>query len=204
MRKSLYLMVLLVVMLACHKKDDNDTDNGCGSNGWQPIHIDTAMNNFFFSPGSYWVYINDSTNARDSIYLANVIAGCEPWPVLPASLGYGYNYDYYIMNYLSSHSSGSSGMWGNFFYECIEKGDMMKDYHPASVTWYYGWLLYTTDTSFTVIDSMMVGNNMFHKLIRSADVSDNHSISYTAKGIGVVKVIDNNQEWNLVHWKILR
>ena len=186
-------MIILVCLVSCHKKEQQQ-EIPCANS----ISIDTAMAGFFFQPGSYWIYRNDSLNAYDSVVLKYLQRGCECFAYPPHSVG---SCDYYIMNY-SSYPSGAQ------YYDCIEEQTMMRNNHPGLYWSYGGWHLFISGQSDTCyIDSMQIAGHLFYLLYKSWVLSLTDTTAYTAKNIGVVKKIipgPSKQEWDLIRWKIYK
>jgi len=203
MRKPLVIIVLIITLFSCHKKDqqsDNNEKTNCDDYitrcDYAPIF--QQMNGFFFLPLSYWVYKNDSLNALDSVVISSENTGCE---VAFSFMGLCYRNDYYLMNYYSSYSKTT-------YYDIIEGGTLMRNYHPSMIDSWKGWILFTTNGN---IDSIKVGNNTFYNVLMSTSyntVNNTQNITaYTAKDIGIVKTIIQTQPkqvWNLVRWKIYK
>jgi hypothetical protein len=200
MNKIIVILVGMTLLSSCHKKDEIPVFD-CSNSGWEYQPIDTSMYAFFFKAGSYWVYTNDTTKEKDSVYLTSVQTGCEPCLIPPADYNQGRNYQYYIMNYLSKLTN-EAGRHESWLYDCLEGNSLMRDHHPGYYDWYLGWTLY--GGGLNTIDSLRVGSNTFYKLYYSSDRNTSPTYAYTAKGIGIVKKIINGKEFDLVRWKIVK
>lgn len=199
-RLFVLLLCLLAMTASCKKKTAEppspcaDPDNAhCDF-----VAVDTAMHGFYFLPGTYWVYRNDTLNALDSVVVVSVKTGCE---VLGLYLNMCVRADYFLMNFYSHRDKA----WG---YDIIEGTTLMRNWHPESVDWWKGWGLYHAQNA--VIDSIQVGNNTFYNLQKSVSpgyIDPRNITAYTAKDIGIVKKIypsGTGRVWNLVRWKINR
>lgn len=198
MNRIILLLFCITVFASCKKKEETPVTD-CSNNGWEYIAIDSSMYDYYFKAGSYWVYTNDTTKEMDSLYLSRVQTGCEPCFIPPASYNQGKNYEYYIMNYLKTVKN-ESGRHESWLYDCIQGSSLMRDHHPGSYDWYVGWLL----NAGTPMDSLKVGANTFYNIYLSSDKNSPRTYSYTAKGTGVVKLVANGHELNLVRWKIIK
>lgn len=201
-RLILLTLCLVLAVSACKKKtEDPLVENPCTKSEnarCTYVSIDTSMNGFFFLPGSYWVYKNDTLNALDSVVITSVSTGCEvnAWYQNTCVRA-----DYYQMNFYSSYNK-------TFGYDIIERNSLMRNWHPEYVDWWKGWGLFITPAE--MIDSMQVGNIMFYDLLKSTSTGqgDPPNIkAWTAKDLGIVKKVypsGDGRVWNLVRWKIYR
>ena len=197
------IVALCAILFSCSKKDAATNENPCDQEltncNSLYVPIDTGMNGFFFLPGSYWVYRNDSLGALDSVVLSGKVSGCEvnAWPQNQC-----YKTDYYQMNFTSYRSKTT-------WYDIIEGADMMRNWHPHYYDWWKGWEIYWLTPGH--IDSMQVNNHTFYQISKTTSLSrinipDGITL-YTAKDIGIIrKVTANNppQTWDLLRWKIYK
>jgi len=194
------LFTCCALLVACSKSKEQASENPCDREftncSSQYVPIDTGMNGFFFLPGSYWVYRNDSLNAIDSVVLSSLAMGCQTYEWY---MNQCYKVDYYRMNFVSYRSKTT-------WYDIIEGTQMMRNYDPYFVDWWRGWGLYSLSATF--IDSMQVGNHMFYKIEKSSSPNTTDLITaYTAKDFGIIRQVKETtppQTWDLVRWKIYR
>ena len=196
-------VLLLLILLSCNKHgDDQGTPDPCDKTGYiQPI--DDQMKGFFFKPGSYWVYKNDSLNLYDSVVLYNISSSCEEIP------DYGpphrsHTVRYYCLFYIDYPS-------GYKYFDVIEGQLMFRNFFPSHYYSWENWFLYEVgmpDSSY--IDTTQVGTHTFYKCIESrskGELNPHNILAYTAKDFGLVKqiIIGNpNQAWNLIRWNIIK
>jgi len=201
MSRIFVLLLCLLAMTAGCKKKTAEPPSPCAdpdNSRCEFIQIDTAMHGFYFLPGTYWVYRNDSLNAIDSVVVTAVHTGCE---IHGSYLNMCVRADFYKMDFYSSRDKATG-------YDIIERNCLMRNWHPEYVDWWKGWGLFVTPAQ--LIDSMLVGNHVFYDLLESTSQGKNnppHVTVYTAKNLGIVKKIYNDppaQTWNLVRWKINR
>lgn len=197
------LFTCCALLFSCSKSKEQASENPCDREltdcNTQYVPIDTGMNGFFFLPGSYWIYRNDSLNADDSVVLISLAMGCQTYAWYQHQCD---KVDYYRMNFVSYRSKTT-------WYDIIEGDQMMRNYDPYCYDWWKGWGLYWLST--TLIDSMSVGNNTFYKIEKSSSVNTSanpgYITAYTAKDIGIIRKVNKTnppQTWDLVRWKIYR
>ena len=64
MQKKIVFFVLIILIAGCNKNKNENSDYS---------YIDTRMKDFFFKPGTYWIFKNHSLNIRDSKYIINAL-----------------------------------------------------------------------------------------------------------------------------------
>ena len=200
--KNVFLLILIVLILwSCHKNDQNQNTADPCDRTWSITPIDSRMMGFFFKPGSYWVYRNDSLNLFDSLVLYNAVNRCEDLTTNgpPHS---SYSARYYMM-YYASYPSGYK------YFDVIESSAMARNFFPLHYYWWDAWFLYVaTNNDSSYIDTLQVGSHTFYKCYESLSKGTGNPpdiIVYTTKDIGIVKKIilgPPKQEWDLVRWKI--
>lgn len=200
-KKILIGIFISLIFFSCGKHKQ-ETPDPCNTTG--PISsIDEKMKGFFFKPGSFWVYKNDSLNLFDSVVLYNTLSSCEEIPDYGPPHG-SHTVRYYCLYYIDYPS-------GYKYFDAIEENLMYRNFFPSHYYWWEHWFLYEVgmpDTCY--IDRLQVGSQTFYKCLKSyshGDLNCPDIIDYVAMDFGVVKKNIRgypNQEWNLIRWNIIK
>lgn len=184
MKRVLYISIILLSTFSCKKQQEQV---------YYYENIDPRMKEFFFNVGSWWIYKNDSLEKTDSVYLWNVSTemydeyhGLNRHSIIELR---GMNYD--------------DELFPNFK-DCIAGNSLMRNLIPGQ-SWPRPGVLYSFDTSYKHIDSLIVENVVYHD-VQKCIIDSN--IYYTAKGIGLIKKIlydsaNIRTSWSLLRFKIM-
>ena len=95
MKRIFYCLLLIPVLCSCNKNNDQNEIT------YTKIPINASIRDFFFKPGSYWIYKSDATGATDCTYITKVDYGYYD---VYKGLHHGESYEYYSMTYISNSS----------------------------------------------------------------------------------------------------
>jgi hypothetical protein len=201
--KAGFLLVLFALFAGCKRNEVGEYHN------FRPI--DSNLGSFFFQVGSYWIYVNDSTGARDSTYLFFTNSGTD-------QVYYGQNqwndWEFYDLFYRSAPG-------GSTFRDRIEEDHLVRNPCRGYPFGAWGVTLYSLSEDsiphLSYLDSLPLGNHIFYHVQKFSVESDFGTCRggfltvntdfYTVDSIGVIrKVVHSTPEetWDLVAWKILR
>lgn len=225
MKKALLFLSLffaLSLMHSCNK--DKTTCTTCPTGGNSDCEDIQNVKNFFaFKVGSWWVYEEETSGARDSVYVTsyqNNPANYD-FDVRVYSTYQDYYYHFWPANSSTSQQCKDNGI---ICHRCVKirrskykPGDFVgegtcfiflpilgsKDLNPNA--FYENNYVYTHQ----VMDSFALDSFDFNRTIRMFE--DNTRIEgiqptnhYFSEGVGLVRkeLLDSNQVWNLVNYHI--
>jgi hypothetical protein len=214
------LLVLLGITAACKDKPKPNQPAPCTS-------CETRMETkkyFLFDVGSWWVYKEETTHEKDSIYVVAAandlnspnfdVTYCSPYqdyyyhffPVItgaPACSDFGLSYNKCIYVKNSKYSLGNNPYAGEetcFFsqyYKTANTSAINTQYQNSKVTFE------------EIYDTYSTGPLSFGKTLKvhvdQSVLEHNSAVNhYYVKGVGLIRkeIIDSNQVWNLVDYHV--
>jgi len=195
------IISFLFFLTSCHKDNENADSRH---------FIDSRLTGNEFKPGSYWIYLNDSTQKTDCTYVFKVESGYNEWYDTPYN-GKRSLYEYFDVFY---HDKDSMNL--NYYdrdrisLSYIYRHTIADDsIHFGGTLIYYfeepGYLIRVFIDTIEHIKTLQVLNYSFNN-VQKAIIDSNYSCFYTVRSLGVVrKVIHNSYHqgtWNLLRWKI--
>ncbi|MBI1835959.1 MAG: hypothetical protein HYR91_01710 [Flavobacteriia bacterium] len=211
-----------ILPIAC-KKDKTPEKTFCELNPDQCAPISEAKDFFLFKIGSWWVYEEETSKVRDSMYVTE----CTNTPTYDFDARYksaltGYEYHYYPIGYAGGVSTCSSTqpVESRCIYIMRSKMkpfDLWEDicFMVNYKVGYYGFAYNNTDY---LNDSVKVRyvygtyHNNFYNFNKTIVIHENNTViegkqptnHYFSKGVGLIRkeLIDSNQVWNLVNYHI--
>ncbi len=224
MKRIIYfapLLLLLLLVPAC-TKDKVPCDN-CTSSGADCEDIQNVKHFFYFKVGSWWVYEEETSGARDSVYVTEAVENTSNYnfDVRVYSTYQDYYYHFWPVNGAASNSCVDNGI----ICERCKKVRRSK-YKPGDFVAEATCFIFlpivgeydgNPNNSFSNnrvivlqnLDSMEIGELFFNRTIQmfenktymEGDQPTNH---YFSENVGLVRkeLLDSNQVWNLVDYYI--
>jgi hypothetical protein len=219
------MLSMAILAFSCKKKKDPPTY--CEEHPSECASISEAKEFFLFKPGSWWVYQEETSLVRDSLYVIGY-ANSEGYNFdaryFSPSTGFTYNF------FPEAYSGGVSGcndkklINTKCLYISKSKSKPQPDYFLAQNCCFY--LYYQKGSSISnssemtncetnrlkveeIYQNYIIFTNSFQKTVKISEDCNysegsqptNH---YYAKGVGLIRkeLIDSNQVWNLVNYHI--
>jgi len=195
------LLALIILFSSCHKN----------SSYLEPrILIDSRLSGMEFKPGSYWVYLNDSTQKTDCTYVVKTETGYYEQNQSPSgncisSVQY-YNISYHDKDSVNLNDYETQSIIRTYVEttfpvnKLYSNWDILIYYYPKP-----GELIPLIFDTIQHIDSLKVGSNTF-KQIQRAIIDSTYDCYYTCKSVGVVKKVlhksSHQGTWNLLRWRV--
>ncbi len=225
LQKILFVFVLLSgVFYSC--KDKNPAPTACTpSSSCQPVKA--AKEFFLFKPGSWWVYEEENSHVRDSMYVYSYANGSDyTFDIVIKSALDQFEYDYWpeyngqpndhmcsktaniskkCMNI--KRSKGITGSPGVTIGEgrCMFFQYNLYDSVPSYNNNYLGNFVHIKD----ILSGYQLGSYSFGETVKvydphDAQDKDHPTYHYYTRGIGLVRkeLIDTAEIWNLVNYHI--
>lgn len=223
--KYLIISFLSVFFLGVSCKDKNKpvAKSYCEENPGNCESVTEAKKYFAFNLGSWWVYEEETSGERDSVYVTQALIDLNSYnfDIRTHSSYQGYNYHYWPM-YLSGISTCSSvdavskkclfikkskGKPGDFIGEgyCFFVNYNLNDFLGSFNVYFENNKIIISE----IKESFSLGDLSFLKTIKVHELNTymegkqptNH---YYSKGVGLVRkeLLDSNQVWNLVNYHI--
>lgn len=194
------IIIIFITIISCKKEKEIKTSENHGK-------ISQTLYPFLFDNGSYWVYIDTSTNSIDSVVLSAITKSTFNIP--PSTPGQGSQGDeeYFNIKYYSFLSSG--------YYE-----EQLLGYVISRGLYNGGYTLLSSkrigDKSnnaeiINVFDSLKIAGNTYKKVVKMKITKDYYIDSnynfYYVDSVGVIRKEKTNndsviQVWNLLRFKI--
>ena len=226
--KYTILSIISIFLLGVSCKDKTPIqptpNNYCVEN---PGSCETVMEGkryFAFNMGSWWVYEEETSSARDSVYVTESHNDHEDFKfdVRMHSTYQGYNYHYWP-DYVNTSSCSLNNESSNKCMFINRSKGKPGDYIGESRCFFVSFIkgsFETTGSDLTycpnnriivddVLNTFEIGNFSFDKTVKIHELcsyiegkqSTNH---YYSKDIGLVRkeLLDSNQIWNLVNYYI--
>ncbi len=175
----------------------------------------------YFKPGTYWVYQDSASHARDSIYVTSSRQGIDTLLATPDQSYNGY-YGYYDVYTLSTFEARKYHNWVNTVFtfsgiselnvykfigaDSIKATDLMTDY--LVVGQFPGGHPVTFENQY---DSLEQSNVWYKKVLlfhdsKNATQNNSATNTYLAKNVGVIRkeILTPYKVWNLVRYQIVQ
>lgn len=210
----------LVTFFSCKEKEPTDPNTNCTT-----CHsVLEAKEYFAFKQGSYWVYEEEITHERDSMYVTQSWIGADyDFYVKIKSLKFDFVYTYWP-NYFpnAGDCSKTNSVSDKCLYVHRNKSKPLNnlgDTRSFFVNYKIGDNYGTNEWGSNCTENMLIFENIFnsyqisgYNFERTIKISescsyhyDNQKVNlYYSKGVGIVRkeLIDSNEVWNLVKYKI--
>ena len=213
--------VLFTVLSSTSCKDKNKSY--CEENPGECSDIREVKDYFAFKQGSWWVYEEETSHERDSVYVTEYFSD-------PNSFGFdvrmhstleGYDY-HYFPDYLAAVNGCSES--GDIYKKCVlikrTKGKP-GDYVGESAALFYKFKIGQSETDPNnalpsnriiidyILDDYSLGNYNFKNVIKVKELCNylegkQKTFQFYTSGVGLIRteLIDSNQVWNLVNYHI--
>ncbi len=224
---SCLVSLLLILIYSCKDKH-NSTNNPSNPT---PTNCDTchsileAKEYFAFKAGSYWVYEEETTHERDSMFVTQSwISPSYNFNCKIISQRSGFEFTYWPSYFSNAGScSTTGGVTGKCLFVNRNKsktlenlGDTWAMFINYNIGDEYGtneWGSVCTENTLKICnihDTVTIGNLTFNRTILINESCSYHYDQqpvnlYYSQGVGIVRkeLIDSNQVWNLVKYKIV-
>lgn len=216
-------LLLLLTNSSCKDKKPQPSNDFCINN---PQLCETPMEAklyFSFKMGSWWVYEEETTHERDSLYVTEYVND-EQSPDFSTRIysereDYYYHYFPWIIssnncfpNGISSskciHVKRSKGNIGDYIGEdiCFFIQHKKNDQIQITNVQFFGDKLTISEVYY---DSFTLGDLTFNRTVKIHEdhtfiENNNPTYHYFAKGVGLIRkeLLDSNEVWNLVNYHI--
>ncbi len=219
---TLFLATLLLFLASSSCKDKNKK-TFCEQNPGSCQSVLVAKEFFLFQEGSWWVYEEETTHERDSMYVSESMndSNSYDFDVKIYSQLQDFNYHYSPLYINSTACSSSSPVSQKCIYIKRSKskpGEYIGEDHCFFVNYKKGDFHYVAGNIFFINNKIIVdeiypsyqlGSLGFSQTVKIHELSTliegiqptNH---YFAKNVGLVRkeLLDSNQVWNLVSYHI--
>ena len=223
-QSKLIILILLPLTIACRKDEDPNAGlDYCELNPDECVDIREVKDWFYFDFGSYWVYEEENSGKRDSIYVIETYSDPDShsFTTRVQSTYDGYDYVYRTKTALTTfknHMVKKSDKSTSVHRAKTKPGDFVAEdrcflFYPKVGLWgfNYGGVGTTHDTIMieALHQNYEVSEAIFTEVV---EVSERFTaieelqptLHYFAKDIGLIKkeLLDSNQVWNLVDYHI--
>ena len=217
---SIIVLTLLLATIGCKDKDPKPSTGECTT----CQSVLEAKDYFLFKVGSWWVYEEETTHERDSMYV--ILANNDPnsygfeCNVKSSLTNFEYRYwpEYYGVN---NNCSTTLPVTKKCLYVVREKGKFQNNLGESNaffVRYQVGDYTYSGNAQACpnnkliiseILDSLVLPNFTFQKTVKvdelcSSQEGNQPVTFFYTKGIGITRkeFIDSNQVWNLVNYYI--
>jgi hypothetical protein len=224
--KIAYILLIFLFALTFGCKKDKVPCTTCPTSGGAECEdIQNVKNFFYFKVGSWWVYEEENSGVRDSVYVTSAAQNPSNYDfnVEVYSTYQDYTYRYWPEYYPNSNNGcPESGLLckrcmlvkrakyrpGDFVGEsrCFIFIPRVGDNQGVPNVYFEGNRIYVTD----VQDSILLGNN---SLARTITMFEDNTLMegrqptnhYFSENVGLVRkeLLDSNEVWNLVDYYIV-
>ena len=222
-KKHLIIQLILLGVIACRKDDEipycEEFPNDC-------VDVREVKDYFYFNYGSWWVYEEENSGKRDSVYVT--FTGSDTSSVFFETWLYstydGYDYTFWtkgvrpeVKNNIAKKSVKSTTVY------CAKSkpGDYVGEgecflFYPQPGLWSYsyggGYIGYNNIVKVDdILNEYTVIDSKFYNVVK---VSEEHTafeesqptVHYYSPNIGLIKkeLLDSHQVWNLVDYHIVK
>ena len=225
-KKLLVVFSFLLLLLSCKKDPPIPSISFCEEFPDECVDVREVKDYFYFNYGSWWVYEEENSGLRDSVYITETFT--DKSSVLFETWFYstydGYFYIYFttgvrpeVKNNMAKKSEKlttvyrSKGKPGDY----VAEGECFMFYPvPGLWTYSYGGGYIGFDNILEIEDvfaDYMVIEENFQKVVK---VTEEHTaieesqptVHYYCPNVGLIKkeLLDSNQVWNLVDYRIFQ
>ena len=218
----LSILTLLLVITACKDKNKNTNSTFCEDNPGQCQTVLAAKDFFLFKQGSWWVYEEETSHERDSMYVteySNSNGYDFDCRIKSALTGYEYHYwPFYAGGNTSCSQTAPNS--GKCLLVKISKGKI-GDFIGEGDCFFFSYKLNAYETSFNtefpnnritvvnILSDFAIGANNFGETVKIHELNTyiegvQPTNRFYSKNIGLSKLelLDSNQVWNLVSYHI--
>ncbi len=223
MKRIIYfapLLLLLLLVPACKK--DKVACTTCPSNGADCEDVQNVKHFFYFKVGSWWVYEEETSGARDSVYVTEAIENVSNYNFDVRVYSTYQDYYYHFWPQLTVSSSCPSN--GVICKRCVQikrskykPGDFVGEATCFIFLPILGAKDYNSNSAFennyihvsTVMDTFQNSSLFYNRTVKMFEDNTymegaqptNH---YFSENVGLVRkeLLDSNQVWNLVDYYI--
>ncbi len=221
MKKLISLILLcisgFIILIVSCKKDPVVSSTPCTT----CQKVTEAKDYFAFKVGTWWVYEEETSLERDSVYVTqSTISSGYNFDTYIYSTYQGYYYHYWPLYINTNVCSETVPVSKKCLYVNRAKqkpGDYVGSDYCLFFTYYENDYIYISNVAYqndklsidAIYTTFQLGNYEFQKTIKIHELNTfiegkqptNH---YFSKGIGLVRkeLIDSNQVWNLVNYHI--
>ena len=220
-------LLILTSVVSCHDKPGIPTGNSyCNQNPSPCKSVLLAKDYFCFKMGSYWVYEEETSHERDSIYVIEYYSDENGYNFFTYTKSSLTNYEYRFWPTYTGNISGCTQS-GTVTKRCLfvnrSKGKFQDDLGESQVFFvnYKVGDHETTGGSWdcpnneiqinSILDSFIVQGTTFYDIV-SVKQDCEHAEGkqptkfYYSKNVGIIRkeLIDSNQVWNLVNYSVIQ
>ena len=219
--KQLLLIILTLCLASC--KDKNTTESYCKENSGGCQSVLEGKKYFAFKRGSWWVYEEENSGKRDSVYVTDYASsGNYDFDIRTHSTLDGYNYHYWPF-YAGGNKNCSQIAPVNI--KCMyitrskyKAGDFIGEddcffvqHNKGDYTYAYNNIHYPNNKIIVeeIYPTYSIGKIHVGKTVKIHELSTmvegiqptNH---YWAENVGLIRkeLLDSNQVWNLINYHI--
>ena len=220
-RLTLFLIVTAALAGMAVSCKDKNKKAYCEENPSQCQSVLAAKDFFLFKEGSWWVYEEETSHERDSVYVTEYYdSGGYDFDLQTHSTLEDYNYHYWPIYIGGNNCSSNLPIQSKCLFIKRSKskpGDFVDEGYCFFVNYRIGASLGSFNTVYEnnkiyvteIHDYYELGNMNFERTIKIHELNTfmegrqptNH---YFSKGVGLVRkeLLDSNQVWNLVSYHI--
>jgi len=220
---AITLSILLTCFLvACKDKEPNPNTSSCVTNPGSCQSISAAKDFFLFKIGSWWVYEEETSHVRDSMYVTqyNNTTTYDFHMRIESGLD-GYLYDFWPV---ALHNVQGCSETGAVARKCVfikrskgKQGDFVAESYAFFVQYNLGDSLGSFNNHYDnnriyiseKLPAYAIDNNTFGETVKiyephTAQEHDQTTHHYYSRGVGLIRkeLLDSNQVWNLVNYHI--
>ena len=216
------LLALAVPALLLSCKNKKPTESYCEKNPSECETVSAAKEFFYFNIGSWWVYEEETTHERDSIYVTEQTSnnGYVFYMKTKSALT-EYDYQYWpVYTYGNPLCSMTEAVQGKCVYISITKykpGGFSGQGKCFFVNYKQGMYEVAPTTAFpenkieveSIFPDYTLGSLNFDQTVKIKEQhtlleNDQETHHYYARGVGLIRkeLTDSNQVWNLVSYHI--
>jgi hypothetical protein len=219
---TLLLLVSTLFLMACKDKTSTTSTTLCASNPGTCQSVLEAKDFFLFNVGTWWVYEEETSHVRDSMYVTQSVNSTNSYfnvQVVSALTGYSYHYwPVYYGNITGCNETGT--VMNKCLYVKLSKGkpmDLVGQSNIFFVNYLKGDFVYVPNVNFQnnqiqiseVYSSFTNHNEIYPKTVKIHELSshqegDQPTNTFYSQHVGIIRkeLLDSNQVWNLVAYHI--
>jgi hypothetical protein len=222
MNRFTVLMLFLTIGFSC-KKDPEQNLDYCELHPEECVDIRMVKDWFYFDYGSWWVYEEENSGMRDSVYVIETWSdtGSHKFLTRVHSTYDGYDYPYFTQTALETYKNHQvkKEVQSTGVYRAKTKpGDFVAEdkcflFYPKVGMWSfnYGDPFGDPDSLIikTLYDNFELSGYSYQEVVGIYEITTaveeyQPTMHFFAKGVGLIKkeLLDSNQIWNLVDYHI--